>query len=389
MPHTFDIRFARTAGLAAILEAPGNAFRWKGSGRLSIHPESITIAVKRGMTTLFAVDRSRRIEAANLKEVYREGDALRLEFTSAGAMRNVLPFWVGDAEVAAEIVRLLPTQRTVELEHRTDSSARKYRFDWRLVTWLITGVLALGIGALVLQRFLAPSAVEAPSMERAIPAVESVTLPPTEESVPIPLDAPSVAAPMVEQSPTTAPTTDIPLVSAPVELSPPDFLAPTTDMVDETPAIAPAEREAAMPNADVRSRVRVVRVATRDGVVPIVPTDAAYATARRQLDFFEAETATLRADFIYVRDSPTAEIVNAFEERWWNLSERIYLSPEFDHPAIRMQLQAELAVSRSWRMALSYYAEGVRTGDKRWTARALAEIEFAEALAARVRLYVR
>ena len=48
MAHTFDIRFARTEGMAALFEAPANRFRWKGAGKLSIDAEGISIAVKRG-----------------------------------------------------------------------------------------------------------------------------------------------------------------------------------------------------------------------------------------------------------------------------------------------------------------------------------------------------
>ena len=36
MAQTFDIRFAKSAGLAGLFEAPANEYRWKGAGRLSI-----------------------------------------------------------------------------------------------------------------------------------------------------------------------------------------------------------------------------------------------------------------------------------------------------------------------------------------------------------------
>ena len=44
MAHTFDIRFARSAGLAALLEAPENAFRWKGAGLLRIDAQGISFS---------------------------------------------------------------------------------------------------------------------------------------------------------------------------------------------------------------------------------------------------------------------------------------------------------------------------------------------------------
>ena len=79
----------------------------------------------------------------------------------------------------------------------------------------------------------------------------------------------------------------------------------------------------------------------------------ANAAATKQLAFFEAETTKLRAEFTTVRNSQTPEPIVALEQQWWRLTDRIYTSPEFDDPAIRVLLHAELAVSRSWRMALS------------------------------------
>ena len=61
MAQTFDIRFARSAGLAALLEAPENRFRWKGVGLLRIDAQSISFTVKRGLLALFAGNRTRRI----------------------------------------------------------------------------------------------------------------------------------------------------------------------------------------------------------------------------------------------------------------------------------------------------------------------------------------
>ena len=76
---------------------------------------------------------------------------------------------------------------------------------------------------------------------------------------------------------------------------------------------------------------------------------AGFAAAKKQLAFFEAETTKLRAEFTKVRTSPTADPIVALEQQWWRLTERIYTSPEYDDPAIRVLLHAELAVSRSWR----------------------------------------
>ena len=81
-----------------------------------------------------------RIPTEQLRAVYREGDALRVEYQSGETARVVLPFWAGDRDTAAKIVRLLPTSHTVELEHSTDvTSPEKPRADWRLL--LLVGAL--------------------------------------------------------------------------------------------------------------------------------------------------------------------------------------------------------------------------------------------------------
>jgi hypothetical protein len=137
MAQTFDIRFARSAGLAALLEVPGNRFRWKGGGLLRIDADSIRFSVKRGLLTLFARNQSRRIPAEALKEVYREGEKLRVEFQTNEAAREVLPFWVGNRDIAAKIVRLMPTSHTVEIEHSTEAPDRgRPRFDGRAAGWM-------------------------------------------------------------------------------------------------------------------------------------------------------------------------------------------------------------------------------------------------------------
>jgi hypothetical protein len=188
MSHSFDVRFARSTGFVAWLQASPNRLRWKGAGRLSIDAEGISIAVKRGLTTLFA-PRSRRISAHDLTEVYREADALRLEFNAADS-REVLPLWASGSDAAAEIVKLLPTQRTVELEHST-ARPPPYRLDWSAVGWLVIAGLALAALVSALQRLYAP------------PDVPSTPAPRTRvESVPSPESArPSIAienAPVVE-----------------------------------------------------------------------------------------------------------------------------------------------------------------------------------------------
>jgi hypothetical protein len=154
--HTFDIRFAKSEGLAALFEAPVNRRGWKGRGKLSIDSQGISIAVKRGLLTLFS-GRSRRFAAQDLAEVYREGDSLRLAF-DLDASREVLPIWAQGRDAAAEIVKLLPTRQTVELEHSTTSTP--YRFDRTPFALLLFVALAISASVFLLDR--SPAVVDAP-----------------------------------------------------------------------------------------------------------------------------------------------------------------------------------------------------------------------------------
>jgi hypothetical protein len=173
MTQTFDIRFARSAGLAALLEVPGNVFRWKGGGHLRIDPHGINISVKRGLLALLGGKRTQRIPHEQLRAVYREGDALRVEFQSGKSPRVVLPFWTGDSATAAQIVRLLPTTHTVEMEHSTGATTpERPRADWR-VLFAMGALLALMLVCFwsFYSRGHASTEAAAPVLPRQMPAV--------------------------------------------------------------------------------------------------------------------------------------------------------------------------------------------------------------------------
>src|SRR5689334_17224820 len=72
MARTFDIRF----------DAAANSFGWSGGGKLSVDTQGMSFALKRGIASLLARSRSQRIPADRIIEVYREGDALRVEFAT-------------------------------------------------------------------------------------------------------------------------------------------------------------------------------------------------------------------------------------------------------------------------------------------------------------------
>ena len=350
MAHTFDIRFARAAGLAAMFEAPTNSFRWTGAGRLSNDAQGISFAVKRGLLSLLTRNRTRRIPSASLKEVFREGDALRLEFATDETARTSLLFWAHDRDAAARIVHLMPTTRTVELEHSTNPRAREFRSNAR--AWLFAAVAAAIIGVIGWQKLRGPAPPAAALAER--PAFE---VPPV--SVPV--------LPDTGASPS--------LLGTPLER---DGIEP---FIVEVPM--PPLRMPQLPS---------------DEVVPIRRSSPAYQVARRQLRTFESEAADLWAQYRSERDllaartlapEKFADHLGALELRWWNVTFRILDSRELDAPELLDLRAALLGVARNWRGFLDGYANGIRSGDHVMIAASFDRLAVAEERQARARRYVR
>jgi hypothetical protein len=181
MAHTFDIRFARSAGIQGFLEAPANSFRWKGSGTLRIDAAGISFAVRRGILSLKS---RKRIEAAHLEQVYREGHALHLTFASKDHPRASISCWAADAGTAAEIVGLLPTRRTIELDSVSPPGTAAPRYDRRTVGALLL-FFAMFFGGAAL---LIPAPEVAPPAAR--PLIEAPNIP-----VLVNLDATSLVLP--------------------------------------------------------------------------------------------------------------------------------------------------------------------------------------------------
>lgn len=202
MAHTFDIRFERSGGLGALLAPPENSFRWKGAGKLRIDPGGISFAVKRGLLTLFPL--TRRVPAGQIREVYREGEALHLTFTTVDRAQARVSCWAADASTAAEIVQLLPTRRTVELEHTTVRLAgERPRYDRRVLGMLCV----IAVAGAAIWSWPRTTGTATPD---ALPLVEAPVIPaevnlappqlvlPDDFIVPIPHDAPQYAVASVQ-----------------------------------------------------------------------------------------------------------------------------------------------------------------------------------------------
>ena len=344
MAQTFDIRFARSVGLTALLEVPLNRFRWKGGGHLRIDAKGISIGVKRGILALFGAGHTQRISNENLRAVYREGEALRVEYDTAESKRIVLPFWAGDSGTAAQIVRLLPTNQTVEIEHSTEApGARKPRADRRVL--LTIGVtLAAGIAALWTTSL------------RTTPPVEGAGAQQVEKPLP-----PPVAG--------TAPP------SSAAAMAPPGAAMPV-EAFDSIPEVTSSEV----------------------AVIPIARGTLSHDIAVRELAAFERDAASLESDYRLAHKqlmtgemSPDdfAERLEEFEMRWWKVTFRIYDSKQLEDPALLELRRVMLGAARRWRNFLSEYAEGLRSRDQVMIAGPLAEVARAQEMRARARRFVR
>jgi hypothetical protein len=344
MAQTFDIRFARSVGLTALLEVPLNRFRWKGGGHLRIDAKGISIGVKRGILALFGAGHTQRISNENLRAVYREGEALRVEYDTAESKRIVLPFWAGDSGTAAKIVRLLPTNQTVEIEHSTEApGARKPRADRRVL--LTIGVtLAAGIAALWTTSL------------RTTPPVEGAGAQQVEKPLP-----PPVAG--------TAPP------SSAAAMAPPGAAMPV-EAFDSIPEVTSSEV----------------------AVIPISRGTLSHDIAVRELAAFERDAASLESDYRLAHKqlmngemSPDdfAERLEEFEMRWWKVTFRIYDSKQLEDPALLELRRVMLGAARRWRNFLSEYAEGLRSRDQVMIAGPLAEVARAQEMRARARRFVR
>jgi len=372
--QTFDIRFARSAGLAAMLKVPENAFRWKGGGLLRIDAQGISIGVKRGLLALLGGKRTQRIPTENLRAVYREGDALRVEYQSGESARVVLPFWADNRDIAAQIVRLLPTSETVEIEH--DTQAARPRADWRMLLSLGAALAVILVGT-----WAANQSTQSPLPAASVPMGDRVA-----SELPTPAAEPIANTPQIEASaaarkgaPIAAPATshDPPsaLSTLPAFIEPIRIPMPSMD-TPEAAAIPVAQPLAATADVEDSPRYRVAS-AWSDGIIPIELGEPPHSAAVIQLVHFKVRSNILRRYFLSVRHALTAEHLKELEDRWKMVTIRIYNEPAFEDPALMPLLEIELAVSRAWRRAFSMYADPALLGS------ADAEVDFADMLTER------
>jgi hypothetical protein len=140
--HVFQVRFTPTSGLSGLLRRPQNSYRWIGVGSLLVDEHGVRVTARR-LTLLGLYRTVLFILPSEIREVYREGDSIRIDLQS-GSRHDFLRFWAEDAKAAAEIVARLPTSRTIELEGPTWSGAGSSSEAYRSALWLALAVLIAG-----------------------------------------------------------------------------------------------------------------------------------------------------------------------------------------------------------------------------------------------------
>jgi hypothetical protein len=394
MARTFDIRF----------DAAANSFGWRGGGRLSVDTQGLSFALKRGIASLLARRRSQRIPADRIIEVYREGDALRVEFATDDNPRAVLPFWARNREAAVQIVQLLPTSRTIEIEDGGDETrARKVARRTPLML-VATMVLVIASGALF-TAYQRPVVVGPPEVVAA-PASKTETAP-AMESPTVGAEPGSSAA--VAPAPKSVPLSD--RFTTPDEARKLAMLA--EDPIDWTSA-PPSSRRAVVEAAarDARmARLGLTGDAEVDGfvpmelpeinvpltVVPIKQTTLDYATARDLLNAFEAEAGTLTESYRREREAfdkqvldirTFADRLDALEPRWRKVSDTTLQNRRFNYLSLTSLRATLLTVVIQQRVFLTGYAAGLRAGDQDRIDRAFKDLARADDMLALARKYV-
>jgi hypothetical protein len=352
MSQTFPVRFGRSTGIATVFEAPRNGFGWKGEGSLFVDAEGVRIA-KGG--------RSARVSAQELAGVYREADALRFDIARASPpRRETLWVWVRSPAAAAEIVKLLPTSNTVEIEHETPG-ARGYRLDWRMVLSLGVAVVALTFGSLALLRPLSTSVSPDSSVADATgEEVSSTRLNATDSEADRDTGAPSAPSARADTTRTMATTSRAGAAIDHASRSQ-DAVTSTGKPNEETGESAAMQARAAA-SAEVQSAV--------DAAVARV----SFFTFLRMADY-------LRAEYLKVRNSTDPATFSSLENNWWRLTVDIY-TDSWGHEPHRF---LALAISRSWRMLLVEHRDALYRGDVFPSQFAADELAFTDLLTARLR----
>ena len=164
----FAVRFT-PAGPLAWLRKPRNPFGWVGAGTLCFDERGLEIRAR--TLTLAGVRRTRRVlHGSDIADASRTGAAIRISLRQAGGPA-VVRLSARDAASAAHIMTLLPTRRTVELDHAPAGTAHESARPG--IAWLLVAAATLLLAAVwvVSTRFVSSPPSPVPAAARpATPA---------------------------------------------------------------------------------------------------------------------------------------------------------------------------------------------------------------------------
>lgn len=140
----FPVTFSRRSESPSRSDLLPNSFRWFGKGKIRLLERGLLVTAKRRVAIGFHTTEQRVVPAWEICEVYREGNSIRVSLRGDARNRDFFQFWTGDAATAGTVVRLLPTQRTIEIEHEesaakaepessTPISTRRPRWTWKRI----------------------------------------------------------------------------------------------------------------------------------------------------------------------------------------------------------------------------------------------------------------
>jgi hypothetical protein len=112
----FQVLFSRPADFTGRPDSRPNSFRWSGSGTIHVMERGLLVIARRRAAMAFHTTEQRFVPAAEICDVYREGNSVRVDLRGDSQQRDYFQFWADDAATAGTIVRLLPTTRTIEYE---------------------------------------------------------------------------------------------------------------------------------------------------------------------------------------------------------------------------------------------------------------------------------
>jgi hypothetical protein len=356
-------------------------------------------------------NRTRRIPAADLWQVFREGDALRVEFATNDTARVSLRFWANDRDTAARIVQLLPTSRTVELEE--SAAVGGYRVNRRIAVALGLA-LALIAGVIVTvslnaQQLTTGAEVASPEVAVFEPKPIQEPLFTTDAAAAQPADVPAARATLPAIRPAAyeptetigsgGTTTDGRQVTGDITSTLDRIPSPTAGLADSE---AQPSSTASQPSLDVPPIISPPFVpaepaVTDPNVVPIPHGTPSFNRALRQLALFGSESDDLLAEydddlnrFRAGQDGERAFLLRlaTLEKRWLGVTNRIQEAEDFADPLLVDLRATLLACARERRYFLTSFSKGTSTRNQQSIQSALEHQALAVELNQKARRYI-